>query len=62
MGFADKIHKLNSDGVLTLMHFTLILSRIVSGMGGKGVLHLLGQAPCIAAKMKLQPNNGLNEF
>ena len=29
---------------------------------GEGVLHLLGQAPRVDAKMKLQPNNGLNEF
>ena len=29
---------------------------------GEGVLHLLGQAPRVAAKMKLQPNNGLNDF
>ena len=28
----------------------------------EGVLHLFGQASCVATKMKLQPNNGLNEF
>ena len=28
----------------------------------EGVLHLLGQAPRVAAKMKLQPNNRFNEF
>ena len=28
---------------------------------GEGVLHLLGQAPCVVAKIKLQPNNGLND-
>ena len=29
---------------------------------GEGVLHLLGEAPRVAAKMELQPNNGLHEF
>ena len=29
---------------------------------GEGVPHLLGQAPCVAAKTKLQRNKGSNEF
>ena len=29
---------------------------------GKGVLHLLSEAPRIVAKMELQPNNGLHEI
>ena len=29
---------------------------------GEGVPHLLGEAPRVAAKMELQPNNRLHEF
>ena len=37
--------------------YAYIVSYIVWYMG-EGVLHLLGEAPRVATKMELQPNNG----